>query len=37
MDKVESLNYNLGKMVECLNNNDLERAKQWLHRVFPEV
>jgi hypothetical protein len=37
IDKVASLNYNLEKMVECLNNNDLDSAKQWLHRVFPRV
>lgn len=33
--KVESLNYNLDKMVESLNNEDLVTAKRWLHRVFP--
>lgn len=36
-DKVASLNYNLGKAKECLDADDLTRAKQWLHRVFPDV
>lgn len=36
-DKVNSLNYNLDKVQECLEANDLTKAKQWLHRVFPET
>ncbi len=34
-DKLISLNYNLGKVKEELEANNLDRAKQWLHRVLP--
>ncbi len=36
-DKLASLQYNIGKMEESLNDNDLENAKRWLHRVFPNA
>lgn len=36
-DKVNSLRYNINKAKECLEVNDSEKAKQWLHRVLPNV
>ena len=33
--KVDSLRYNITNVIDCLNNNNLERAKHWLHRVLP--
>ncbi|WP_020214388.1 SMODS domain-containing nucleotidyltransferase [Flavobacterium rivuli] len=34
-DKVTSLQYNLRQVKSCLENNDLDGAKRWLHRVLP--
>ncbi len=36
-DKITSLRYNIENMKTCLNNDDLPKAKQWLHRVLPTV
>ncbi len=35
INKVESLLYNIGKVKECLKNNDLTKAKERLNRVLP--
>ena len=35
-EKVESLKYNINQVKNCLENYDQIKAKQWLHRVFPE-
>jgi predicted nucleotidyltransferase len=34
-DKVNSLKYNIGKVKDCLEQDDSVKAKQWLHRVLP--
>lgn len=34
-EKINSLKFNLSKVEECLNNNDVDRAKHWLHRIIP--
>jgi predicted nucleotidyltransferase len=34
-DKIESLKYNITKMKESLDSNDLYTAKKWLHRILP--
>lgn len=34
-DKINSLKFNIGKVKESLENNDEDKAKQWLHRVLP--
>jgi predicted nucleotidyltransferase len=34
-DKLESLRYNIGYVKTYLQSDDLEKAKQWLHRVIP--
>lgn len=33
--KIESLNYNLDQVKYALSNDDTEKAKLWLHKVFP--
>jgi predicted nucleotidyltransferase len=33
--KLESLRYNINKVKEALDNDDIENAKHWLHRVLP--
>jgi hypothetical protein len=35
--KVESLQLNVKNVKEYLELNDLDKAKNWLHRVFPEA
>jgi len=35
-DKIASLKYNIGKVKEALNQDDLYNAKKWLHKVLPE-
>lgn len=35
-DKINSLQYNIGKVKEELESNNLEKAKHWLHRALPE-
>lgn len=34
-DKLTSLNYNVNEAKKALEENDLDRAKRWLHRVLP--
>ncbi|RRJ88435.1 SMODS domain-containing nucleotidyltransferase [Flavobacterium macacae] len=34
-EKVASLYYNIDKAIECLEQYDTGKAKQWLHRVLP--
>lgn len=34
-DKITSLKYNIGEAKKCLEANDIEKAKQWLHRILP--
>jgi predicted nucleotidyltransferase len=35
--KLQSLRYNIGRAKECLEYDDPNRAKQWLHKVLPPV
>jgi len=35
--KIRSLKYNIEEVKKALENNDIIRAKQWLHRVLPNI
>jgi predicted nucleotidyltransferase len=35
--KIQSLKYNIGEVKKALENEDLIRAKHWLHRVLPST
>jgi predicted nucleotidyltransferase len=34
-NQIDSLRYNIGSVKYCLQNNELDNAKRWLHRVLP--
>ncbi|MCB9235798.1 MAG: hypothetical protein H6581_29390 [Bacteroidia bacterium] len=37
LKKLDSLKYNISNVEDCLNNDNPERAKHWLHRVLPKL